>query len=61
MIPGFTEGLKLMKEGSTYELYIPADLAYGETGNTGIDPNSTLIFKVEMIEVNPKMPEQPAQ
>jgi len=61
MIPGFTEGLKLMKEGGTYELYIPADLAYGETGNSGIDPNSTLIFKVEMIEVNPKMPAQPAQ
>ena len=59
MIPGFTEGLKLMKEGATYELYIPADLAYGETGNTGIDANSTLIFKVDMIEVNPKMPQQP--
>lgn len=61
MIPGFTEGLELMKEGGEYELYIPADLAYGETGNSGIDPNSTLIFKVQMIEVNPKMPEQPAQ
>lgn len=61
MIPGFSEGLELMKEGGEYELYIPADLAYGETGNPGIDPNSTLIFKVEMIEVNPAMPEQPAQ
>lgn len=61
MIPGFTEGLELMKEGGTYELYIPADLGYGETGTTGIGPNSTLIFKVEMIEVNPKMPEGQAQ
>lgn len=61
MIPGFSEGLELMQEGGQYELYIPAELAYGETGNPGIDPNSTLIFKVDMIEVNPPMPEQPAQ
>ena len=61
MIPGFSEGLQLMKEGGTYELYIPGDLAYGETGANGIEPNSTLIFKVEMIEVNPKMDQQPAQ
>ncbi|PNK60577.1 FKBP-type peptidyl-prolyl cis-trans isomerase [Psychrobacter sp. FDAARGOS_221] len=61
LITGFTEGLQLMKEGGEYELYIPADLAYGEIGNEGIAPNSTLIFKVEMIEVNPEMPEQPAQ
>lgn len=58
MIPGFAEGLGLMKEGGEYELYIPSDLAYGETGNPAIDPNSTLIFKVEMLEVNPEMPKQ---
>lgn len=61
MIPGFSEGLQLMKEGGSYELYIPGDLAYGETGTNGIEPNSTLIFKVEMIEINPKLDQQPAQ
>ncbi len=60
VIPGFSEGLTLMQEGGEYELYIPAELAYGETGAPGIDSNSTLIFKVELLEVNPKMPEQAA-
>ena len=50
-IAGWTEGLQLMKEGGKYEFYIPAELAYGEAGNQGIDPNSTLIFTVELLSV----------
>ena len=61
MIPGFSEGLELMKEGGKYELYIPADIAYGETGNPAIEPNSTLIFTVEMLKVNPEIPQAAAQ
>lgn len=61
MIPGFTEGLELMKEGGKYELYIPSDIAYGESGNPAIEPNSTLIFTVEMLEVNPKIPQAAPQ
>lgn len=53
VIPGWTEALKLMKVGSTWELYIPATLAYGEQGASPmIGPNQTLIFKVNLMGIN---------
>jgi FKBP-type peptidyl-prolyl cis-trans isomerase len=51
VIKGWTEALKLMKEGSKYKLTIPADLAYGPMGRPGIPPNSVLLFDVELLEV----------
>ena len=52
VIPGWTEGRQLMKEGSTYELTLPPQLGYGEVGVPGHIPgNSVLIFKVELIKV----------
>jgi FKBP-type peptidyl-prolyl cis-trans isomerase FklB len=53
VIRGWQEGLMLMKEGSSFELYIPSDLAYGDQGNQGIPGGSTLIFKVDLIKVKP--------
>jgi FKBP-type peptidyl-prolyl cis-trans isomerase FklB len=54
VIPGWQEGLQLMNEGSTFELYIPSDLAYGDMGNNGIPGGATLIFKVELIKIGGK-------
>lgn len=51
VIKGWTEALQLMPEGSTWELYIPYNLAYGENGTQNIPPYSTLIFKVEVVKV----------
>ena len=53
VIPGWTEGLQLMKEGAVFEFYIPSPLAYGSQRLPGIPPNSTLIFKVELIKIQP--------
>jgi FKBP-type peptidyl-prolyl cis-trans isomerase len=51
VIPGWTEGVQLMNEGSTYRFVIPSDLAYGPGGAGTIPPSSTLIFKVELISI----------
>ncbi|MCM1162884.1 MAG: FKBP-type peptidyl-prolyl cis-trans isomerase [Muribaculaceae bacterium] len=55
VVPGFGEGLSMMKKGSHYLLIIPGDLAYGVDGApaAGIGPNATLVFDVEAVDVNP--------
>lgn len=51
VVSGWTEGLQLIGEGGKIDLYLPANLGYGEQGNQGIAPNSTLIFNVELTKV----------
>jgi len=54
VIPGWTEGVQLMKEGAKYRFFIPSKLAYGSNGAGGvIGPDETLIFDVELLKVNP--------
>ena len=54
VVPGFSEGLKLMNKGAKYRFWLPAKLAYGERGAGPIPPNAPLVFDVELIEFLPQ-------
>jgi len=52
VIPGWTEALQLMKEGSKWMVVIPSNLAYAERGQGNlISPNSTLVFEIELLSI----------
>lgn len=55
LVPGFSEGLKMMRPGGKYRIVIPASLGYGERGIPGdIPPNAALDFTIELLQVIPK-------
>jgi len=55
VIKGWTEALQLMPAGSKWQLFIPPDLAYGERSpSPDIPPDSTLVFEVELVSIQPK-------
>lgn len=52
LIPGWVEAMQLMRPGDEWMLYVPADLAYGDNqAGADIPPGSTLVFKIELIDV----------
>ena len=65
VIKGWVEALQLMKEGGKWELYIPANLAYGSRARPTIPANSALVFEIELIEIvkpaEPVKPTEPAK
>jgi FKBP-type peptidyl-prolyl cis-trans isomerase FklB len=54
VIKGWTEALQLMPVGSKWQLFIPPDLAYGESGKGPIGPQTTLVFEVELVSIQQK-------
>lgn len=60
VIPGWTEGIQKINKGGKLKLYVPPHLGYGDDGRPGIPPSSTLIFEVELLEINPPAAPAPA-
>ena len=52
LIPGWMEGLKLMRPGDIWMLYVPSRLGYGPNGQGPIPPDAALVFKVELVAIH---------
>lgn len=58
VIKGWQQVVPLMPVGSKWAVYIPSDLGYGESGRSGIEPNSTLVFEIELLSIKAPQPEK---
>jgi len=56
VIPGWTEGLQKINQGGKIRLYIPPQLAYGDSGQQGVPPGAALIFDIELLEIKAPAP-----
>ncbi len=56
VVPGWSEGLRLMKKGGKATFYVPPHLGYGERGRQKMPPNSVLIFETELVDIKPAPP-----
>ncbi len=56
VIPGWSEGIQLMKEGAQYRFFIPYQLAYGEEGNASVEPYSAVVYDIELLKVYKNKP-----
>lgn len=55
VVPGWQEALPLMKVGSTWRLYVPPELGYGEGGSPPvIEPNEVLVFEIQLVRIDPR-------
>ena len=60
VVKGWTAALEMMKVGSKWDLYIPSSLAYGDAGNPSIEPGATLLFEVELVNIEAPAAAAPA-
>lgn len=58
-IKGWAEALPMMQEGDKWELFVPAELAYGNLGSASVRPDQVLVFQVELLEVGGKKEAKP--
>ncbi|MDP3070457.1 MAG: FKBP-type peptidyl-prolyl cis-trans isomerase [Opitutaceae bacterium] len=56
VIPGWTEGIQKVTKGGKIKLYVPPALGYGDQGNSGIPPGSTLVFDVDLLDIKSATP-----
>ena len=56
VIPGWTEGLQLIGKGGKATLYVPAELGYGERGSNAIEPNTPLVFDIQLDSIKRFVP-----